>query len=188
MTDTLTESEVPADKRQPVLIEKLSGYIGIYLITAFVTMLLSLFITEVATYPLSLYFSQDVICETHDASYKPGQTLIVYEFYRQTASGNEYIKTLPSLAITGFFYFAFVLIFINAMSVLSRFKASKDQQDGNWVTRKSKALINALKDFLLNLPSTITALLIVVWFYREEVEEAGAFIRYIQTFMNGLIR
>ena len=187
MTEAVDSSEAQSQKQSPTLQEKVSGYLGIYLICAFISMMISLFFNEVATYPLSLFFGQEVVCETHDASYKPGQTLIVYEYYRQTPSGNELVKTLPSLGITALFYFVILLLLINVLSIISAFKSKSENVGDIESTGFFNRVGYGLKAFIINLPSSITALLLIAWFYREESEVLVAIFSQVQQKIAGII-
>jgi len=130
---SVTASEKPqhtqasaAPRWANIIKQRFYGTLAFYLVCSFIAMMVSLFFTTTITYPLTLFFGFDVICETYVHSYKPGEIGRYYEYYMLGPNGKEAIHTLTSLAITGLFYSACAFIFVSLIDIKLLFKQQFD--------------------------------------------------------------
>lgn len=178
-TEQVTPPSTPTPHK---LKEKIIGYFAIYVGCCFFAMLASLAFTEVATYPLSLFYGNEVVCETFSHSYKPGQSGIYYEYFLLEGSTKEYIPTLVMLGITGLYYLPWVILLLTLAAIKSHYNEIKESLESSPA--------NSLKAVILTIPklrvfpsSIIVPLTIAAWFYRHENSTVAGLFQQLGQFI-----
>ena len=149
-----------------IIKQRLYGTLAFYLVCSFIAMMVSLFFTTTITYPLTLFFGFDVICETYVHSYKPGEIGRYYEYYMLGPNGKEAIHTLTSLAITGLFYSACAFIFVSLIDIKLLFKQQFDAATAQSTTATTNMATTKLVIGLKLALSVVPAICVLAYFYR----------------------